>query len=611
MRMQWKLVTLFSLLILLSMQFIGAYFIQNLKSYYLNNFSHSLNAQAQFLTYYLVPYLRGESSSSRQDEQTRDIENLIANLTQFNGAQIQVIGTDGTVIAATSESPNVIGQKNNLPEVHQALNGIPEESLRMRTFTGERLKSLALPIKDGNQVIGAVLIYASMEEVYRTIDQVVRIFITGLLIALILTSFLSVAISRTITLPIVQITKQARAMAEGDFKMRVTVKGEDEIGRLAIAFNDLSDRLDRAIHQNIEEREKLSSVLNNMSEGVIATNAEGRILLMNPKAREMLQAPSQWEGAKIHHLLRLPEEMELSTLFEPGSFLLEIPLSKKENLALRVTTSPVQLEGEKKGAIIVITDMTEEERLARERKEFVANVSHELRTPLTTMKSYLETMMEEETQENKLLMKRFLGVVKQETERMIRMVSDLLLLSRLDSEKESLHLSLVNMEEYLESILVPFRVQAEKAGLKVRFLSSGPIYVEIDRDKMHHVLDNLLTNALKYSKEAGEITVKLEENERKEVEIRIEDEGIGIPKEELKRIFDRFYRVDKARSRAQGGSGLGLSIAKEYMDLHGGKIRIESEVDRGTIVTLTLPRKEESIDEGGIEEPLARRDDRY
>lgn len=590
MRMQWKLVTLFTLLILLSMQFIGAYFIQNIKSYYLNTFSHSLNAQAQFLTYYLAPYLKPEAILREREEQLKDIENLVANLTRFNGAQIQVIGIDGTVLAASSENQAIVGRKNNLPEVHQALSGIPEESIRVQTVTGERLKSLALPIKDSNQVIGAVLIYASMEEVYRTIDQVVRIFFTGLLIALGLTALLSFIISRTITQPIEQLTKQAKGMAEGDFKQKVKVKGEDEIGRLAIAFNELSRRLDRAISQNIEEREKLSSVLNNMSEGVIAVDAEGRILLMNPKAKEMLQVNSPSEGVMIHELLQLPEELEMEKLVEPGSFMLELPMKEKMEKSLRITTSPVLLEGEKKGVIIVLTDMTEEERVSRQQKEFVANVSHELRTPLTTMKSYLEILSEEETQKDMGVMKRFLQVVSQETERMIRMVSDLLLLSRLDSGKEPLHLTMVHLNEYIASILASFRLQTEKAGLHLHFTPDQEVSLPLDRDKMRHVLDNLLTNAMKYSKENGNIYVRtLREGD--EAKIIIEDEGIGISKEDLKRIFDRFYRVDKARSRAQGGTGLGLSIAKEYIELHGGSIRITSELDQGTKVILTLPIK--------------------
>lgn len=616
MRMQWKLVTLFTLLILLSMQFIGAYFIQNIKSYYLQNFSNSLNSQAQFLTYYLVPYLKPEAGYAKNEERLTDIKNLVRDLTRMSGSQIQVIGADGTVLAATSDNIANVGRKNNLPEVHQALTGIPEESLRVRTVTGERLKSLAIPIKDGNQVVGALLLYASMEEVYRTIDQVVRIFFTGLIIALGLTAFLSIVISRTITQPIVQITKQAREMAEGDFKQRVTVKGDDEIARLAITFNGLSKRLDQAIRQNTEEREKLSSVLNNMSEGVIAINERGQILLMNTKATEMMQIASAWEGVSIYPLLRLSDQVEAANLYQPGSFFLELPIEKKGVRTLRVTTSPVPLSLERKGAIIVLTDMTEEERVKREQKEFVANVSHELRTPLTTMKSYLETLMEEETQGNQKVMRRFLHVVQEETERMIRMVSDLLLLSRLDSEKEPLHLSRVDLNRYMESILEPYRREAEKKGLRLLFTKAKDSTLRIDQDKMRHVLDNLLTNALKYSKESGEIRVRIRDG-KEEIRIVIEDEGIGIPKEDLKRIFDRFYRVDKARSRAQGGTGLGLAIAKEFTELHGGRIEIESETDRGTTVTIILPRKggkfdeernddrDDERDEGGDQEPSA------
>lgn len=480
--MQWKLVLIITLLILLSMQFIGAYFIQNLKNYYMNNFNVSLNTQAEILSFNLKSYLNMEQYRGREDLQLQDIENLIANLPTVKDVEIQVIGRDGIVLATSQKDKWILGQKNTQPEVYRALSGVKEEAIRIAPNTGERIKILAVPIKEGTQLLGGLVLFASMEAVYGTIQEISQIYYTGTAIALLLSALIGLVLTRTITSPIRAVTKQASAMAEGDFKQKVIVKGEDEIGQLGAAFNHLGMRLDLAI--------------------------------------------------------------------------------------------------------------TKLQKMDQERKDFVANVSHELRTPLTTMKSYLESLADGAIEDPKLA-KSFLQVVQNETERMIRLVTDLLLLSRFDSQETRIELINTDLEDFLQVALSRFAFQLQEHGLTTQLHVIGKAKkVPIDRDKLMQVIDNILSNAIKYSPEQGELLLTLDYSDAEHVAIHIQDQGTGIPREDLERIFERFYRVDKARARSQGGTGLGLSIANEIVRLHGGEIRVESELGHGTTMILKLPIEE-------------------
>lgn len=483
--MQWKLVLIITLLILLSMQFIGAYFIQNLKNYYMDNFNESLHTQAEILSFNLKSYMNMEQYRGREALQLQDIENLIDNLPTVKAVEVQVIGRDGIVMATSSQDKWILGQKNNQNEVYRALSGIKEETIRVASYSGERLKILAVPIKEGAAVIGALLLYASMEDVYGTIQQISRIYYTGTAIALGLSAIVGIVLTRTITSPIQAVTKQATAMAEGNFQQRVAVKSEDEIGQLGNAFNHLSMRLDEAI--------------------------------------------------------------------------------------------------------------TQLQKMDQERKDFVANVSHELRTPLTTMKSYLESLVDGAVNDPALA-HSFLTVVQNETERMIRLVTDLLLLSRLDSRETHLELVSTDVEQFMEMSLSRFAFQLQSIGVTAHIRTIGEKRnVLLDRDKILQVIDNLLSNAIKYSKEQDKITITIDYTDPAHTTLRIQDEGIGIPAEDLERIFERFYRVDKARSRTMGGTGLGLAIANEIVALHGGALRVESSLQEGTAMIIQLPNGEEEM----------------
>jgi len=591
---QWKMVVIYMLLILLAMQFIGAYFARQVESYYLNSFSEALNAQGSLLASLLEADMRSLEGEERNAEQLRqDIDNLIHNLVKINGTHVQVIDQTGTVLSAT-EDRSIVGQRTSQPEVTVALLGTRNEAMRIDPRTGARVKVLVLPIKGEQIVYGAVYMVASMEETYTTIRKMNAILASGTMIALVMTAVLGFVLARTITRPVKDMTRQARAVAEGDFDRSVKIYSDDEIGQLGMAFNHMTHRLKEAILQEEEEREKLASILRNMTDGVIAANRDGQIILLNRSAEEMLQVKMEdvVEGKRtLHDLLGLPPEEEMPLHRQQEPLLIKMTLKDREEVILRVTFTPLQHDSGKKGGIIaVVSDVTEQQRMEQQRKEFVANVSHELRTPLTTIKSYLEALLEGAV-EDKELSNRFLRVTMSETERMIRLVNDLLQLSRFDSQKLQLHRKQVDVNQLLRYAADRFSMQSEQQEVSLSLDIPEPLPpVFIDPDAINQVLDNLLSNAVKYTPKGGKVVLHASLNpSRQAVQITISDTGIGIPSRDLKRIFERFYRVDKARSRAQGGTGLGLAIAKELVQAHGSEIEISSELNVGTTVSFCVP----------------------
>lgn len=336
-----------------------------------------------------------------------------------------------------------------------------------------------------------------------------------------------------------------------------------------------------------------------MTDGVIATNRNGAIILLNTPALELLNVSRETAlEMPITSLLGLEDEYTFEDLVEQqDSLLLEIEQEERTSV-LRVNFSVIQKEhGKIDGLIAVIYDVTEQEQIDQERREFVANVSHELRTPLTTMRSYLEALAEGAWQDPNIA-PRFLNVTQNETERMIRLVNDLLQLSKFDSKDYQFNKEWIHFIRFFSLIIERFEMTKEQ---HVEFISNLPdreLYVEIDPDKITQVLDNIISNALKYSPEGGHITFSVDVNEEEELlYVSVKDEGVGIPRKDVEKIFERFYRVDKARTRRLGGTGLGLAIAKEMVQAHSGDIWADSIEGKGTTITFTLPYKEEQEDD--------------
>ncbi|GIM45852.1 PAS domain-containing sensor histidine kinase [Collibacillus ludicampi] len=577
---RWKLVMIYLLLILFAMQLIGVYFIRSLNMYFLGNFSKTINSQAGLLAELVPHYLEKEVT----DEADGDLENLARSFAELTGADIYILNKNG-IIVATSEDRSYVGQKRVRTEVTWALSGTKEEVIRVDEKTGMRYTFLAVPVRDAGQVIGAVYLVAPMKTIYQTMSEINWIFYTGILIALVLTAILGIMLARTITHPIMEITKKAKAMAKGDFGQEVAVKGDDEIGELGLTFNYLTHRLRDALAENEQEKDKMEAILAHMSDGVIAVSAQGLILLANPVAQELLMVE---EKDLINHPLH--EVLEVDEWEGP-----EMKFRGPDGRILYAYASTLKgAEGEKPGQVIVLRDITEEEKEEKARRDFVANVSHEIRTPLTTLKSYIEAL-EDGAMYDPQLSAHFLRVIHNETDRMVRLVNDLLQLSRFDSGTEGWNFSPQSLAGLLDRAVERFSVQCRNQGIGM-FVEVEPRLpqVVVDRDKLDQVLDNLISNALKYTPEKGMIRLAAS-RDGDMVVVKVIDTGIGIPKKDLPRIFERFYRVDKARSRKLGGTGLGLSIAQQIIEKHGGKIQIESELGRGTTVLFTLPVAKEGV----------------
>lgn len=398
-----------------------------------------------------------------------------------------------------------------------------------------------------------------------------------------------------------KLTKRVKSLMAGNYNEKLYIKGNSELLELANSLNDLSDVF-RLTHENlIQEKNRLSSVLSYMSDGVIATNRLGQITMINSTAQRLLNLDR--ETATQMSILDILDGENPYTYSELLSKTPEIHLSRRdandEFVTLRVNFALIRKEsGFISGLVAVLHDATEQEKEERERRLFVSNVSHELRTPLTSVKSYLEAL--DDGALNEEIAPNFIKVSLDETNRMMRMISDLLALSRIDNKSTQLNVEMTNFTAFMTYILNRFgqiKSQETNPGKSYEIIRDYPvnsIWVEIDTDKMTQVIDNILNNAIKYSPDGGKITVSMKTTDTQLI-VSISDQGLGIPKKDLPLIFDRFYRVDKARSRAQGGTGLGLSIAKEIVKQHNGFIWAKSEYGKGSTFTIVLPYDQDAM----------------
>ena len=398
-----------------------------------------------------------------------------------------------------------------------------------------------------------------------------------------------------------QINQKVKDLIAGDYSQVLDMQGSSEITNITNNLNDLSEVI-RLTQENLEQESKrLHSILSYMTDGVLATNRRGKITMINDMAKKQLGVQKEEVLNKsILELLKIEDEYELRDLItQVPELMIDSQDSNGEYLSLRVRFALVRREsGFISGLVAVLHDTTEQEKEERERRLFVSNVSHELRTPLTSVKSYLEALDEGALSEP--VAPDFIKVSLDETNRMMRMVTDLLHLSRIDNATSHLDVELINFTAFITFILNRFdQIRGQDEEKKYELVRDYPItsvWIEIDTDKMTQVIDNILNNAIKYSPDGGKITVTMKTTDDQMI-LSISDQGLGIPKQDLPRIFDRFYRVDRARSRAQGGTGLGLAIAKEIIKQHKGFIWAKSEYGKGSTFTIVLPYDKDAVKE--------------
>ena len=588
----FKIALTFILILLISIEIIGAYFIRGLEKSIVDNFTKGMDTQVAAL----ANTLSSELDRDQADDETiqANIQRLLDNSSTSEMIEMRVVDEKGIVLATTDVSgKSAIGKKND----YQELDDFTIKSMKVADKdTHSRVLINVHPIQSmtGDTVLGALYVKSDIEDQYQQIKNIAVIFVTASLLAVGISMVVAILIAHSITQPIGEMREQALRIARGDYSRKVTVHGKDELGQLALTFNQLAEQIEETQDAMESERNRLNSVLSHMSDGVVATDRRGKVITINDMALSLLGISKEAAiGQNILNLLDIEKDYTLRKILESTE---ELLIERNEsnygdNKIIRVEFSMIRREsGFISGLVAVMHDVTEQEQNERDRREFVSNVSHELRTPLTSMRSYIETLSEGAWQDQEMA-PRFLKITLDETDRMIRMINDLLDLSRMDNGNLKLNIEMVNFNELVNFVLDRFDViiaNSEKKYRIVREFTQRPLFVEVDTDRMIQVIDNIMNNAIKYSPDGGKITVRLMETHNNVI-LSITDQGLGIPKKDSSRIFERFYRVDKARARKQGGTGLGLAISKEVVKALGGTIWATSVENYGSTFYISLP----------------------
>ncbi len=577
---QGKLVLVYLLLIVVAMELASLYLLKELEGSYIGKVQDDLDQSAQLLAGQLSNFLVGERLDPASVRQYME---------RWPG-NVLVLDANGIVIGATLRQPEhatLLGKKFTHDDVSPAYGGLLNK--RAGTENGQRMVFEALPITSSDTVVAVAYLKASLEEAYARLRDMRDILLVATGVAMASTVVLGFMLARTITGPVREVTRKAAEIAGGNFEQTIQVRSNDEIGQLGEMFNRMSHRLKQTLDEIQGEKEKVEAILAHMADGLVALNSHGRIIKLNPAAERMFlireveaigRRPADiWPEVQLEEALSEARELNESITRSV----------RTTTLVLQAYVTPLRGEkGQPAGAVIVFHDITELEKLEALRREFVANVSHELKTPLTTVKSYVETLLDGAAEDQELR-NRFLHVVEGETDRMARLVRDLLRLTQLDEGTARWDIQPNNVADVIEETVGKLAVQASRKQIRVSWHVEPDVrHALYDHDKLQQVLINLLANAIEFTTTGGEISVQARPD-ADAVRITVTDTGIGIPAEDLPRIFERFYRVDKARSRVLGGTGLGLAIARQIVELMGGQIGISSQLGRGTEVTFTVP----------------------
>ncbi|MFZ2671405.1 MAG: cell wall metabolism sensor histidine kinase WalK [Enterococcus aquimarinus] len=588
----FKIALTIILILVISIQIIGAYFIRGLERSMIDNFKSSMNTQAETISGTVSTYL------SQQDSDQEDINNEIQRILDSSESpdiiEMRVVDEKGIIRATTNVNDrSSIGKKSIDSYIDQYED---KNFAAVDEMTGDRvLINIRLVQSAGEVVVGTLYIRSDLEKQYQEISNIAVIFVTATLLAIAIAIVVSVLIAHSITQPIGEMQEQALRIARGDYSHKVEINAKDELGQLAESFNQLAERIEETQEAMEAERNRLDSVLTHMTDGVVATDRRGKVITINEMALSLLSLKQEDAiGQSILTLFQLDEEYSLRSLLENTKEMLierPSPVPHVQDLILRVDFSMIRREsGFISGLVAVLHDVTEQEKTEQERRDFVSNVSHELRTPLTSMRSYLEAL-EDGAWKDPEIAPHFLQVTLEETDRMIRMINDLLNLSKMDSGNAQMQMELVNFNNLVNFVLDRFdmMVTSQNKNYQIkREFTKRDLWLEIDTDRLIQVIDNIMNNAIKYSPDGGTVTVRLIETHN-HIILSITDEGIGIPRKDLNKIFDRFYRVDKARARQQGGTGLGLAISREVLKAHGGSIWVESRENQGSTFYVSLP----------------------
>jgi two-component system phosphate regulon sensor histidine kinase PhoR len=555
--------TLSSLILILSLNTIRKFYRDTLTDH-LKTLGYTLNSEVAHLL-----------DTGRANQ----LDGFIKNLGSKIHTRVTIIATDGSVLADSEQNIQLMENHSHRPEVIEALQGKTGKSIRFSSTANRDMLYVAVPIEKDGKISGVIrtsLFLSDIDNLLTKLNYHVAGISLGIVFIALLAAFL---ISRSVVRPIRHLTLAATKVASGDFSARVFLKTKDELRGLADSFNRMNEEMGRMFSELGQQKEELKIIIDSLQEGLLVLDKEGRIIRSNESFRKIIGNQAV-EGKLYWEIMRNPR---LAELFKNAGgrrekFVEELTLGDRVFMC-----SGAPLEGGE-GIVSIFYDITETKNVEKIKKDFVSNVSHELRTPLTSIKGYAETLRNEV---DTVPGKKYLETIERNTDRLINIVNDLLLLSNLE-EKAVLELEDVDLGVFLENVVRIFdqRVKDKQLSLVIDVKENLPL-IKADLFKLEQMMVNVLDNAVKYT-DRGEITVSLDIHDKR-VSILVKDTGIGIPKDDISRIFERFYVVDKSRSRRSGGTGLGLSIVKHIVLLHNGTINIESALGRGTSVTVTLP----------------------
>lgn len=570
-------------LVLIVMIVSGTYILLSLRNIEIEKSRTQLESYAEKINEQVIESVEEKNFQSK----------LMETVTNAIGIQGNILDSDGDTIASTTALEGPYPEYTD-QAIIAAMNGMTSFSSGKRSTDSLGLlkewMSYAMPAesKAGGK---SYIVYTRLDagDMQTSLNQTTQTIVAAVVIALFLAAVMGYVFAQTLTGPILALTKGAKSLAEGGgLNQSIKVRSSDEIGQLTSSFNYMASELTKNMSEISREKNRLEILLHNMSDGVISFNRDGDLMLANAAAMDMLGVEEMtMDFSQFIRAYDINSSVYLDMGNEPSKKVI-FPVGKQ---FINANFSPYyDTAGRIEGVVVVLQDITEQKKLDDMRKEFVANVSHELRTPLTTVKSYTETLMEGALDDKEIAMD-FLGIIDSEADRMAFLVRDLLQLTRFDNKQVRLDIVEIEMNEFLNVTVRQNKIHAEAKNQELSFEPyPHDVIIYGDRDRVGQVVNNIVTNAIKYSLDQAKIRIFIGEDAQY-YKISVKDTGMGISREDLPRIFERFYRVDKARSRAMGGTGLGLAIAKEIMESHGGRLTAESEYGKGTLMTMWFPKE--------------------
>ena len=588
---RWRIVLTYLLLIVLTLSIFGVYMMQFIEKLYMDGLEAQIQEETALTATWLSPHL-----VQGRPKDADEVLEMLRRTSVETGGRVTLIDSGGVVLADTLTDEETAKNQKDYPEFSVANHGGVGIQLRKTAYSTYNVLHVAVPVYAENNGQEAVLrIAVPLQGAHATLQDMWGKIGLSLLVVAVVASLFGLRFAHSIASPIEAVTASTRKMAAGDFDERINLRGRDELGLMADAINAMAARINDHVEDLTQQKGKLEGVLKYLVSGVLVVDRSGRITLVNHAIEEMLGVRAEellqkwhWEAGHNFGLSSLIDEAILMGTGQKR----EVTLHQPQERTVEVYISPVlSNNGRIAGAVVLLHDVSDWRRLERMRSEFVANVSHELRTPITAVKGFSETLLDGAMNDPELV-RQFVGIIHEESERLKRLVNDLLELSKIESGHAVFHFAPTDLVDVIERTVARYRHQAASSGVTLRTeLPAHAVTFEGDADRVAQVLINLVGNAVAYTPGGGEVAVSVEETEEHAVLI-VRDTGIGIPQEDLPRLFERFYRVDKARARRSGGTGLGLAIVKHIMEGHGGKVTVESTVGEGSVFRVYLPWKQ-------------------